>query len=77
MQNTTFNYEIIEKIAVLSKNGDVSKELNKVSYNNTPAKYDLRNWKRENGEEKLLKGITLNKEETKALKDALNSRTDI
>ena len=77
MQNTTFNYEIIEKIAVLSKNGDVSKELNKVSYNNTPAKYDLRNWKRENGEEKLLKGITLNKEETKALKDALNSKTDI
>lgn len=77
MQSTAFSYEIVEKIAVLSKNGDVSKELNKVSYNNTPAKYDLRNWKRENGEEKLLKGITLNKEETKALKDALNSKTDI
>lgn len=77
MQSTAFSYEIVEKIAVLSKNGDVSKELNKVSYNNTPAKYDLRSWKRENGEEKLLKGITLNNDEIKALKDALNSRTDI
>lgn len=77
MQNTAFNYEIVERIAVLSENGSTTKELNKVSYNGSPAKYDLRSWKRENGEEKLLKGLTLNDEEATALKDALYNRTDI
>ena len=77
MQNTAFNYEIVERIAVLSENGSTTKELNKVSYNGSPAKYDLRSWKRENGEEKLLKGLTLNDEEATALKAALYGRTDI
>lgn len=77
MQNTAFNYEIVERIAVLSENGNTVKELNKVSYNGSPAKYDLRSWKRENGEEKLLKGLTLNDEEAAALKAALNNRADI
>lgn len=77
MQNTAFNYEIVERIAVLSENGNTAKELNKVSYNGSPAKYDLRSWKRENGEEKLLKGLTLNDEEAAALKAALNGRADI
>ena len=71
MQNTAFNYEIVERIAVLSENGSTTKELNKVSYNGSPAKYDLRSWKRENGEEKLLKGITLSDEEAKILMSAL------
>ena len=77
MQNTAFNYEIVERIAVLSENGSTTKELNKVSYNGSPAKYDLRSWRRENGEEKLLKGLTLNDEEATALKAALYDRTDI
>ena len=42
MQNTAFNYEIVEHIATLSQSGDTSKELNRVSYNGSPAKYDLR-----------------------------------
>lgn len=46
MQNTAFNYEIVEHIATLSQNGDTSKELNRVNYNGSPAKYDLRSWKR-------------------------------
>lgn len=75
--NTAFNYEITERVAVLSQSGDTSKELNMVAYNGSPAKYDLRSWKRENGTEKLLKGLTLTLEETKALKEALNARTDI
>lgn len=75
--NTAFNYEITEKVAVLSQYGDTSKELNLVSYNGSPAKYDLRSWKRENGTEKLLKGLTLSLQEAKALKEALNARTDI
>ena len=51
--NTAFNYEITERVAVLSQSGDTSKELNMVAYNGSPAKYDLRSWKRENGTEKL------------------------
>lgn len=77
MANTAFNYEIIEHIATLSENGGTTKELNRVAYNGSLAKYDLRSWKREGGEEKLLKGLTLTAEEATALKDALNSRADI
>lgn len=63
MQNTAFNYEIVEHIATLSQSGDTSKELNLISYNGSPAKYDLRSWRRTDGEEKLLKGLTLTAEE--------------
>ena len=59
MANTAFNYEIVEHIATLSENGGTTKEFNRVAYNGSPAKYDLRSWKREGGEEKLLKGLTL------------------
>ena len=69
MADRPFNYEITERI--LSQSGDTSKELNKVSYNGQPAKYDLRSWRRTDGEEKLLKGLTLNEEEMEALKQAL------
>lgn len=69
--NKDFKYEITEKIAVLSTYGTQSKELNKVSYNGAPAKYDLRVWERQGGNERLLKGITLNETELKALKEAI------
>lgn len=71
MTQTAFNYEIVEKIAVLSQSGDTSKELNRVSYNGANPKYDIRNWRRTDGEEKLLKGLTLNDEEMDALKQAI------
>ena len=77
MTNTAFNYEIVEPIAVLSQSGDTTKELNRVSYNGQPAKYDLRSWKRTDGEEKLLKGLTLTDEEATALKEALNGREEL
>lgn len=51
MPSTAFNYEIVEKVAVLSQSGDTTKELNRVSYNGSPAKYDLRSWRRMDGEE--------------------------
>lgn len=72
-----FTYEVVERIAVLSESGDTSKELNRVSYNGSPAKYDLRSWRRADGEEKLLKGLTLTDEEARILKEALNSREDL
>lgn len=59
-----FNYEIVEPIAVLSQSGDTTKELNRVSYNGSPAKYDLRSWRR-------------TEDEARALKEALNGRDDL
>nr|WP_300004869.1 PC4/YdbC family ssDNA-binding protein [Tissierella sp.] len=63
-------YDIVEKLAVLSEKGDWTKELNKVSWNNRPAKFDLRDWNHEDG--KMRKGITLTDEECEKLKEALN-----
>ena len=67
-----FKYEIVERIAVLSENSKGwSKELNQVSWNGRPAKYDIRDWNHETG--KMGKGITLNDDEAKTLKEALSS----
>ena len=54
-------YEIAEKLVVLSESGEWTKELNKVSWNGRPAKYDLRDWNHEEG--KMRKGITLTEDE--------------
>ena len=63
-------YEIEKKIAVLSTNSKGwQKELNLVSWNNRPAKYDLREWSPEH--DQMGKGVTLTEEEFQALKDAL------
>lgn len=67
-------YEIIEQLGVLSENEKGwKKELNLVSWNNSEPKYDIRSWNETH--EKMRKGITLNKEETKQLKQIL-SRID-
>ncbi|MEE0229074.1 MAG: YdbC family protein [Peptococcaceae bacterium] len=63
-------YEIEKKLAVLSTNSKGwQKELNLVSWNNRPAKYDLREWSPDH--DKMGKGVTLTEEEFQALKDAL------
>ena len=62
-------YEITEKIAVLSERGDWSKEINKVSWNDRPPKFDLRDWNHEEG--KMGKGVTLTEEEARMLMEAL------
>ncbi|HLR21771.1 MAG TPA: PC4/YdbC family ssDNA-binding protein [Tissierellaceae bacterium] len=59
------NYEIIEKIAVLSERGAWTKELNKVSWNNRDPKFDLRDWNHE--EDRVGKGVTLTEEEAREL----------
>ena len=64
-------YEIIEEIGKLSESGTSwGKELNLISWNDREGKYDLRDWAPEHA--KMGKGITLTKEELKALKDILN-----
>ncbi|QOY37894.1 YdbC family protein [Anaerobacillus isosaccharinicus] len=47
------------------------KELNLISWNGRPAKFDLREW--DPNHQKMGKGITLSKEELKALKVLLNN----
>lgn len=66
-----FNYEIVEEIAVLSENPKGwRKELNLVSWNERPPKFDLRDWAPNH--EKKGKGVTLSNEEFAALKETLN-----
>ncbi len=55
-------YEIKETIGVLSENAKGwTKELNKVSWNDYPAKYDIREWSPDHS--RMGKGVTLTDEE--------------
>ncbi|WP_353094475.1 PC4/YdbC family ssDNA-binding protein [Tissierella praeacuta] len=64
-------YEIKENLGVLSESAKGwTKEINLVSWNNYPAKYDIREWDPEHT--KMGKGVTLNTEELKKLKSILN-----
>ena len=57
-----FTFEIEEKLLVLSENDKgQTKELNRVSFNGAPAKYDIRSWSPDHT--KMGKGITLTNEE--------------
>ncbi|KXS57707.1 hypothetical protein AWJ00_12395 [Listeria monocytogenes] len=68
---TNIEYEIIEEIGVLSENArGWRKELNKVSWNGRPPKYDIRDWSEDH--EKMGKGITLTDEEAEVLKKLLD-----
>lgn len=63
-------FEIVEEIGVLSESGKGwTKELNKVSWNDGPAKFDLRDW--DPSHEKMGKGVTLTEEEARALYETL------
>jgi hypothetical protein len=66
-----FKYEIVERIAILSENGKWTKELNKVSWNERSAKYDIRDWNHEDG--KIGKGVTLTDDEVNNLKQVLET----
>ena len=67
-----FKYEVTQKHGILSESSKGwTKELRSISWNDKEPKYDLREWAP--GDEKMGKGITLSKEELKALKDVLDS----
>ena len=67
-----FSYEIVEEIGVLSQNRrGWQKELNLVSWNGNPPKFDLRDWAPDH--EKMGKGVTLSNDEFEALKKLLLS----
>lgn len=59
-----FEYEIIEKLGVLSESGKGwKKEVNLISWNGKEPKYDIREWAPDGT--KMGKGITLSKDEMK------------
>ena len=64
-------FEIKETIGVISESAKAwTKELNLISWNDKEAKYDIRDWAPEHS--KMGKGITLNRDELKKLRDILN-----
>lgn len=69
-RNDQFSFEIIQNIAVLSTDRTGwTKELNLVSYNGAPAKYDIRSW--DPNHEKMGKGVTFTREELVQLESVL------
>ena len=64
-------FEIQETVGTISQSPKGwTKELNLISWNGKAPKYDLRDWAPQH--EKMGKGVTLNAEELKALRDLLN-----
>ena len=66
-----FKFDIKKNLGVLSENSKGWKrEVNVICWNNKTAKVDIREW--DENHENMGKGITLNKEELKLLKDLIN-----
>ncbi|MEG2200528.1 MAG: PC4/YdbC family ssDNA-binding protein, partial [Anaerovorax sp.] len=65
-------FQVEEHIGILGTNKSTgwSKELNLVSWNGTPAKYDIRDW--EKSHKVMSRGVTLHKDEAQTLKELLN-----
>lgn len=64
-------YEIMMQIGVLSQSRTGwTKEVNLISWNNNPPKYDIRDWSPDHSQ--LGRGVTLTREELLALRDLLN-----
>ena len=65
-------YDVVKELGVLSETGNGwTKEINLVSWNDRAPVYDIRTWSE--GKDRMGKGITLNAEEIKELKELLNS----
>lgn len=62
-------FEIIDQIAVISRRGTWSLELNVVKWGEHEPKYDLRTWNDDHS--KCSRGITLNEEEARTLMIAI------
>ena len=66
-----FKYEIKKHYGTvsISEDGKYSTEVNLISYNDAPAKVDIRTWNKETG--RMFKGITLTGDEAKTLAQIL------
>ena len=61
--------EVVEKIAVLSENGDYTKECNLVSWNSKTPVLDIRQWRGD----RPLKGLVLDDDGGRALYEGLRA----
>lgn len=73
MAKKDLTYKIEEQIGVLSENKGITIECNFVSFNDAPAKIDIRKWDRRQDEPKMWKGISLTEEEAKQLIEHLSA----
>ncbi len=70
-----FKYEIVKELGVISEGArGWTKELNLVSWNDKPPKYDIRDWAPDH--EKMGKGVSLTEEEMEALMELFNARDE-
>lgn len=70
-----FKYEIVKELGVITEGArGWTKELNLVSWNDKPPKYDIRDWAPDH--EKMGKGVSLTEEEMEALIELFNSRDE-
>ena len=68
-----FTFEIEEHLLTLSENDKGwTKEINRVSFNGAPAKFDIRSWSPDHT--KMGKGITLSNEEFQMMVDAFKNQ---
>lgn len=63
-------FQIVEHIGVLSETKGWKKELNIVSWNNGPARFEIREW--DDFHDYMRKGLAFTKGELKELRDILN-----
>lgn len=78
MAKKEFTYTIEKEFGTVSTASSLPLELNVISYNGAPAKYDLRRWReKEDGTRSMQKGICMTAEELRDLRDFLNAMEDI
>lgn len=83
MPKSEFHYEIEQNFEVLSQRETntgtkYTKELNLISYSDAEPVYDIRNWtENPEGQRRMGKGITLNLDEIRQLRDALNDLEEL
>lgn len=75
-KNDEMKFEIVQHFGVLKerKNG-WKKEVNKVSWNDSEPKWDIREWNEDH--DKMSKGITFSEDEIKNLIEVLKSNFEI
>ena len=71
-----FKYEIQKHFGTVStsEDGRFALEVNLISYNDAPAKVDIRTWNKETG--RMYKGITMTEEEAESLGQILLGMSD-
>ncbi len=75
MAGTPIKFEIVKHIGVINRNDrGWTKELNIVSWNDQPPKYDIRDWDEQH--ERMSRGITLTRQEIESVLEAFQNESE-